>query len=101
MKILRWKSLESLVFARKLFSVTLARLLEILLEDLKLRLVLKALALERVLFIVLGSTLPLCGDVTGVAGVLGVVGALTGNTQVPGSWKISPAPLAAKTGEPL
>src|SRR5215212_3534385 len=93
----KWLSVDSLVFARKLLRVTFARLPEILLEDLKFRAVLKALLLERVLLlpVVLVRTLPLCCDVTG--GVCGVVtGTLTGNTQVPGFWKISPAPLVAK-----
>src|SRR5215213_3356079 len=100
MKSPMWLSVDSLVFARKLLRVTFARLPEILLEDLKFRLVLKALLLERVLLVVLARTLPLCCDATG--GVCGVVtGPLTGNTQVPGFWKISPAPLVAKMGEPV
>ena len=89
--------MASLVLARKLLRVTFARLFEILLVDLKFILVLKALLLERVLFIERVRTLPLCCDV----GVVGVETPLAGNTQVPGSWKISPAPLAAKMGEPL
>ena len=96
--------MASLVLARKLLRVTFARLFEILLVDLKFILVLKALLLERVLFIELVRTLPLCCDVTGVVGELGVVGVeppLSEKTHVPGSWKISPAPLVAKIGAPL
>ena len=97
MKSPMWLSVDSLVFARKLLRVTFARLPEILLEDLKFRLVLKALLLERVLLVVLARTLPLCCDMTGVL----VEPPLRGNTQVPGFWKISPAPLVAKMGEPV
>ena len=99
MKSPMWLSVDNLVFARKLLRVIFARLPEILLEDLKFRPALKAVLLERVLFVLvtLDRTLPPC-DVWVVPGV--VAGLLTGNTQVPGSWKMSPAPLPPKVTVP-